>query len=229
MKKIIVICLLLVTTFTVKAQEYFELKTYEENGKYGLLDENGKKITIAKYDKFSPKFYEGLCSVKLNNRRGFINIKGEEIIKLLYQDVREFNEGFAAVMSSGYWGYIDKTGKESIYPMFVNAYDFKNGFARVAKKDSHIPIQSCYAYIGKNGTRITDFLYANSSGDFYNGFAIVENCFTFGKGVIDISGNEIIKPDYSNEKITFRDGIFFVTKKGIYDELKFDKNGKLIK
>jgi hypothetical protein len=69
--------------FTINAQEIVDFKTYEENGKVGILDENGRKITTAKYDKqiqfgenkydFGATFYEGLCSVFINNKMGFIN------------------------------------------------------------------------------------------------------------------------------------------------------------
>lgn len=83
MKKLLTICLIMAAAFTINAQEIVDFKTYEENGKVGILDENGRKITTAKYDKqiqfgenkydFGATFYEGLCSVFINNKMGFIN------------------------------------------------------------------------------------------------------------------------------------------------------------
>lgn len=120
MKKLITVFTIAIATFFAKAQESFELKTYEENGNIGLIDEKGKKITIAKYDQyfkdstyiFSPVFHEGLCSVFINDKMGFINRNGKEVIPLEYSFAHDFTvEGLAAVEKEGKWGFINKKGK----------------------------------------------------------------------------------------------------------------------
>lgn len=50
MKKLITICLFLVTVITVSAQN---LKPYRSHNKFGLKDENGKVVVPYKYD-YSP-------------------------------------------------------------------------------------------------------------------------------------------------------------------------------
>jgi hypothetical protein len=56
MKNIIALSLFVATSFAAIAQEPFNLKTYEENGKFGLLNAEGDKITLAKYDEFIGEF-----------------------------------------------------------------------------------------------------------------------------------------------------------------------------
>lgn len=58
-----------------------EVLKYKENGKYGLIDFEGKKITKAKYDDIqSLEYKEGMLLVKEKNKYGIINIKGQKII-----------------------------------------------------------------------------------------------------------------------------------------------------
>jgi hypothetical protein len=137
-------CLLLATTFLATAQEPFELETYEENKKIGLLDENGARITPAKFDKlmfasngdllgkFAANFYQGLCSAAIDKKVGFIDKKGKEVIAFEFATVREFTvEGLAAVEKDGKWGYVNKKGKKVIPMTYTKAFDFENGKALV--------------------------------------------------------------------------------------------------
>jgi hypothetical protein len=144
MKKLITICLLLAATFLTKAQGSFKMKTYEENGKIGLLDDKGGKITAAKYDKhvyapdstylgtFSATFHEGLCSAYINQKVGFIDKKGKEAVPFEYSSVHEFTvEGMAAVEKEGKWGFVNKKGKQIIPIIYKKVFDFENGQALV--------------------------------------------------------------------------------------------------
>ena len=61
---------------------------YKENGKYGLIDFNGKKITKAKYqDIQSLEFKDGMLLVKENGKYGVINLKGQKIIDVKYDQI----------------------------------------------------------------------------------------------------------------------------------------------
>jgi hypothetical protein len=137
-------CLLLATTFLTTAQEPFELETYEENGKIGLLDEKGNKITPAKFDKFVyaadgsmigqfvATFYNGLCSAYINQKVGFIDMKGKESVPFEYSSVHEFTaDGLAAVEKERKWGFVNKKGKTIVPMIYTKAFDFENGKALV--------------------------------------------------------------------------------------------------
>ena len=57
-------------------------------------------------------FSEGLATVKLNDKYGYIDKTGREVIPCKYDDAWNFSEGFAKVALNGKYGYIDETGKE---------------------------------------------------------------------------------------------------------------------
>ena len=52
-------------------------------------------------------FSEGLATVKLNDKYGYIDKTGKEIIPCKYNDAWNFSEGFAKVALNGKYGYID--------------------------------------------------------------------------------------------------------------------------
>lgn len=228
MTKMITIFFLLVIVLGVKAQEKFELKKYEENGKYGLLNKKGKKLTIAKYDNIIPKFYDGLCRVQLNGKVGFINANGEEIIKPQYHDANDFSEGIAAVNYMGSWGYIDKTGKELLFHMYEYASDFNDGLALIAKHDLNTPLTLFYAFVNNKGEITTKFKFDKYPERLSNGFYIVNGALGIKHGVVNPAGKEIIETVTENQKISFKDGVFYVQRLGVIDELKFDMTGKRI-
>ena len=61
---------------------------YKENGKYGLLDFEGKKITKPIYEEIQAlEFKEGMLLVKKDNKFGVINIGGEKIIDIKYDSI----------------------------------------------------------------------------------------------------------------------------------------------
>ncbi len=114
--------------------------TYKENGKYGLIDFNGKQITKPVYDEISSINYkEGTFLVKQNDLEGIINMKGKVIVKCEYESVNSdnyFNEkddieeklntsqqaGFIVSKKTedGYrYGYINYKGTTIIKPEYT--------------------------------------------------------------------------------------------------------------
>lgn len=62
--------------------------TYLENGKYGLINFEGKKITKPIYDAIdSLPYKEGELLVKQNDKYGVINIKGNKLIGIIYDQI----------------------------------------------------------------------------------------------------------------------------------------------
>lgn len=232
MKKLFTICLLLVTAFLSEAQESFKMKTYEQNGKIGLLDDKGRKITAAKYDQeiynqdsiylgtFTPIFNEGLCSVYINQKVGFIDKNGKEVIPIEFSNVHEFTvEGLAAVEKDGKWGFVNKKGKQTIPIIYNKVFDFEKGKALVIldKEISFIDVNGKaldYGYklvdeydetkvlLIKNPFSRLGFLKGNSIlPNFYDEIYKSENgmiAVKSGKkyGFIDMHGREIIPVIY---------------------------------
>lgn len=164
------------------------------NGKFGVIENNGKIIVDYKYDFIWP-YNEGVALVKLNNKYGFINKKGNLTIPLIYDDALSFSEGLAPVLlksEGNSWGYIDKKGNIKI-PFKFNGFiarPFKESFASVYMKKGS-------GFINKKGDFVIKPIYNNTSS-FKNGLAQVE---TFdsrffinvkGEKVIDLSPDEIV-------------------------------------
>ena len=62
--------------------------TYQENGKYGIIDFNGKKKTKPIYDEITSLTYkEGELLVKQGEKYGVININGYKVIETLYDEI----------------------------------------------------------------------------------------------------------------------------------------------
>ena len=61
---------------------------YKENGKYGLINLEGKKITKALYEDIeSLEYKQGMLLVKRNGKFGIINLKGQKIIDFKYDKI----------------------------------------------------------------------------------------------------------------------------------------------
>jgi len=244
MKNIFTILLVFNALFITKAQQFFELKTFIENGKYGLLDEKGNKVTAAKYDAFTATFYEGLCSLAIDGNIGYINEKGKEIIPFQYENVGEFTaDGFAAVKKNGKWGFINKKGKEIIPLIYQKVFDFSKGKAFVIDEntahfintkgedqDQRYSLDGKYAEnnlnIIKNNFGQFGFLHDQTIlPNFYDqltfytdaDFAMVTNNKKIG--FIKLNGDEIVPPIY-DEFSGADDQYFYLwknNKKGIID------------
>ena len=74
-------------------------------------------------------FSEGLVSVEQNDKVGFIDKAGKQVIPPRYADAQPFSEGLAAVRIKGKYGYIDRSGKMVIPPQFEDAGPFSEGLA----------------------------------------------------------------------------------------------------
>ncbi len=75
-----------------------------------------------------------------NEKYGYIDKNGKEVIKCQYEYGFDFSEGFALVRRNGKYGYIDRTGKEVIACRYDRTSDFHDGFAfvEINEKSWHI-------------------------------------------------------------------------------------------
>lgn len=72
-----------------------------------------------------------LFPITVNNRYGFINRKGEVVIKPVFRGVGSFVDGLAPARRDGTYGFINMRGEFVIAPVYDYATDFSEGFARV--------------------------------------------------------------------------------------------------
>lgn len=123
--------------------------------KHGFIDETGKYVLPLQSYEFLGSLHNGLADFRINDKVGFINIKGEVIVKPQFDWADEFSEGLCVVrndngkLGSGKNGYIDTTGKLVIDFKYKYAGKFENGKAKVQ-------LDKDFVYIDKTGNIIAD-------------------------------------------------------------------------
>lgn len=108
----------------------------------GMKCINGKGEELSKlYDEIN-NFADGLALVKLNNKYGYIDMTGNEVIPLQYAEAKQFGDGLAPVKINGKWGYIDKSNQLVIPAEYDTASPFGRGYARVSKGSQQFTINT---------------------------------------------------------------------------------------
>lgn len=102
-----------------------------KGGKWGYSD--GFKIVIpTQYDEIFA-FKEGLASVEINEKCGYINEQNEVVIPLDYDTAMSFSEGLAMVVKGDKCGYINKNNEVIIPFEYDAATPFEEGEAKIKK------------------------------------------------------------------------------------------------
>ena len=119
-----------------------------EGDKWSLIDteENVLSSDAEGYGAFS----EGLASLIRDDRVGYVDKSGNEVIPFIYEEAGRFSEGLARVKKEGLCGYIDKKGNEVIPFIYEDAKDFSEGLALVKKNDK-------WGYVDKKGKSTFDY------------------------------------------------------------------------
>ncbi len=129
MKKIL-IGFLITTSFVCQAQDYVR---FEEKGKFGFKNNEGKVTIPAIYTNASETFSKGLVGVEKAGQWGYIDSTGKLVIPYKYQEVGKFSSfGIALVWLADRQGGINTTGK-IIIPCI---YDVINEGQEVQKDES---------------------------------------------------------------------------------------------
>ena len=155
--------------------------------------------------------------VILNDKCGFIDKTGKEVITIKYDNLFCFEEGLAGAKLDGKYGFINKS-EEIIIPFkYENASDFSEGLAAVQ-------LNGKYGCINKSGVVAIPFKY-DYIFDFSNGMASVK---LNGKcGFINAVGEVVISIKY--------DQIFYYEDEKIFraklngKSMILDKNGNCVK
>jgi hypothetical protein len=181
MKKLITICLLMVVTFTVNAQEK-KLKAFKDKttGYFGFKNLKGEVIIKPKYAE-AHEFNEGLAAVKKTGNNwegnwGFINTSDEIIIPLNKGGVRDFSEGLAVVLENGNLVYYNKYNQVAVpnTKKYITIENFSEGLAAVESDNWK------WGFIDKSGNEIipTQYEYVNK---FSDGMAVVHKIIEEGE------------------------------------------------
>lgn len=213
------------------------------DGYYGYINTEGNLAIPPKYD-FACSFHDGLALVYSNNKNGFINRHGKNIIKMVStQKIRysDFSDGRAIVLKVGEnnykyrYGFIDTTGRYIVRPEYLDLTDFHDGIAAFYahsnlkhSRKAHAK-QTCYSrgLIDKNGHIIYETKNLKYQYYYFNdGVAVIHTQNGYGKcGLISQTGKIILKPKY-DIIWDFENGLAVVT----HNKKKFliDPSGKKV-
>ena len=160
-----------------------------QEAKYGFINRTGE---VAIPLKFVPRpdqmegiilsrFTEGLAPVMFGNLYGYIDHKGETVIRPTFREAGQFSEGLASVTAAdGRKGYIDKQGLFVITLASGRGGQFKEGVATLAVE---IGGRTKMGYIDRTGKIIMEPQF-DAAFDFVDGIAEVH----FSEKVASSSG-----------------------------------------
>lgn len=131
---------------------------------------------------------DGLAEVEIDEKYGYVDKKGNIVIKPQFDYGAPFIDGMAMVEIDGQWGFIGINGEIVIEPKFDAAGKFSDGLAKVR-------LGQKWGFIDKAGNFIIEPKFDDAE-DFEDGRAIVQ---INGKwGAIDKSGNFVVEPKFDN-------------------------------
>lgn len=179
---------------------------YRQNGKYGLIDFDGNKITENIYDSIENLEYkEGTFVVEKEGKYGVINLKGNTLVNIEFnkieadgyfdEETKSYKAGFivAKKIDEGYkYGYINSDGKQVLKNEYSEVYrvtdiDNKKGIYLIAYKNGK-------AGLLENQRKILDFEYDDIEYNKVSDLFAVKK--SLKQGVFDKTGKKIIDIEY---------------------------------
>ena len=208
--------------------------TYKENGKYGLINLEGKQITKPVYDEISSINYkEGTFLVRQNELEGIINMKGKVIIKCEYESVTSDNyysekgnnkqAGFIVSKKTeeGYrYGYANYRGTIILNPIYTQL----ERVTEIANEKGvyFIAFKNGQAGLIKDNKEILNYEYEDIQ---YNVLGSIFVTKRNGKyGAVNQEGTTVLYPEYDN---VYTGGMYLNALKD-KDVFIFDLNGNKI-
>lgn len=196
--KLLSITTLYLFSFFLSFAQTYNLKPYQENKKWGYIDQNDSIVIPAKYNH-ATAFNEGLAAVRIDELFGYINTKGKTIIDFKYRSADNFKNGQARISMLPehatvkdpdlpgfiiFYNIINKKGKVLLKWEFNYIAEFHDGLAMVYKGTYHKHISG---FINTELRVVINLKYQNAE-DFNNGKAKIK---LNGKwGYIDKNGIE---------------------------------------
>lgn len=180
------------------------------------LQYSGGEIYPSATISWGKGFSGGLAKITVNGKVGFINPKGNVVVKPKLKDAGYFSENLAPFESDdGKWGFIGTQGEIVIKPQFDWALSFKEGLALVESG-------GLWGFIDKSGQFVIEPRFKEAAG-FSEGLAraaifdpdyVWENTnIPNGKnnwGFLDKQGNWAIRPTLDRASRDFNGGMALV-------------------
>ena len=104
-----------------------------EKGQYGMYDKDCKKLNSFQCKDADIYMGGAIAFADETDKWGFVDNKGEVIIKPKFDNAKSFSNNLAAVCKDGLWGFIDTSGELVIDYQFLDAdYFTEDGMAMVS-------------------------------------------------------------------------------------------------
>lgn len=145
------------------------------NGKYGIVNSEGKQIQPMGFDELrkdvsdpSSKEWPDMGSardlhVRIGDKWGILTANGEQLAEVKFDSIGVFHDGLAVVKAAERYGYIDRSGAIVIPIQWMTAYDFSEGLAALRVDKKH------FQFINTAGTVVIKSKKYDSVGRFRNG------------------------------------------------------------
>ena len=149
------------------------------NGKYGIVNSEGKQIQPMGFDELrkdvsdpSSKELPDMGSardlhVRIGDKWGILTADGEQLAEVKFDSVGVFHDGLAVVKAAERYGYIDRSGVIVIPIQWMAAYDFSEGLAALRVDKKH------FQFINTTGKVVIKSKKYDSVGRFRNGICRV--------------------------------------------------------
>lgn len=127
-------------------------------------------------------------ALKSNEKRGFINRQGKEIVPTGYDEVLPFTDDMALVRKDKKWGAVSKDGKNTIRPKYLAMRAFASGLAAVRTGSSWQLIDKAGQVVKTLPDSVTD------AGGLSAGLLSV--CIGDKWGYMDMEGELVVTPRF---------------------------------
>jgi hypothetical protein len=186
--------------------------SFNEDG-HACVKEHGQWMSLSRRDGSTLRvqgaesvddFTEGLATVEIGGKYGFVDETGALVIGTDFDDARYFSSGLAPVKRGKRWGFIDHSGRFAIPLRLENARPFSEGAASVLEGGR-------WRVIDPTG-RTLFVVPGTGWTSFDDGLGVVT--LPGGQGLIDKRGNVVLRTTYDDLFPYVTDG------EGVIDALK---------
>ena len=114
----------------------------KKNGAYHIYNANGEQVGSFAADDVDVVTENGWIAFCKNDKWGYVNTAGEEMIAPTYQDAKSFSYGLAAVYDGEFWGFINEENALVIACRFLDAdYFNEEGSCMVCTEEVEVIVE----------------------------------------------------------------------------------------
>ncbi|CAM3880111.1 WG repeat-containing protein [Pseudomonas wadenswilerensis] len=201
--------------------------SFKENGLYGLKDPSGKVI-VAPSIELQPVYHEGMAAVRINNKWGYMDRKGQLVIPTLYKRPGPFSDGLAGVcLTYSECGYIDTRGR-TVVPF---DYDWVEGFDEAKDGLTVVAKGNLFGMINRKGEQVIPLRFS-SRPITEKGYVLLNDSASKKSGLMNTSGKVVLPFEYDGFAYNtwggrlINDNLLSAAKEGKWGFI--DLNGKVV-